>query len=275
MVKIGQPIRTLRYAPTAGSPTGLELLTFDQLRRMPVAAGHEVIRGDFHVLARCTAGSGRTTIDFVAHDLAADTVAWIRPGWTHRWDDIAELKGDLILCRPELVPAAALGHLPSPATPPVVTANPLTDSAFEHLTSEYAVDPPNTAILHHLLSAVTLRLAAGLPALPDPTDLFGRFARLAERYHAETREVAWYAAQLGYSPRTLSRAVQSATGATAKQYMNARVTLEAKRLLAHEPVTTAECARRLGFDDPANFTKFFRANTATTPTRFRLDLTGQ
>ncbi|MGV9838114.1 helix-turn-helix domain-containing protein [Nocardia niigatensis] len=273
MVKNGQPIRTLQYAPPTGSSTGLELLTFDQLRRMPVVAVPEVIRGEFHVLARCTAGIGRVTIDFVAHELTADTVAWIRPGWTHRWDDIAELKGDLILFRSELVPAAALGHLPSPSTPPVVTANPLTDSAFEHLTGEYAADPPSTAILHHLLSAVTLRLAAGLPALPDPTDLFHRFARLTERYHSETREVSWYAAQLGYSPRTLSRAVQAATGTTAKQYLNARVVLEAQRILAHEPVTTTECARRLGFDDPANFTKFFRTHTATTPTRFRLDLT--
>ncbi|MFE3192673.1 helix-turn-helix domain-containing protein [Nocardia sp. NPDC059240] len=271
MVKNGQPIRTLQYAPQAGSATGLEVLDFVKLRPMPVA-GREVIRGDFHVLARCTAGTGSMTVDFVAHPLTAGTLAWIRPGWTHRWDDLGDLRGEVILCRSELVPAGALGHLPSPATPPVLTANPLTDAAFGHLLGEYAADPPEPAILRHLLSALTLRLAAGLPALPDPTDLFDRFGRLVERYHSETREVSWYAAQLGYSPRTLSRAVHAATGFTAKQYLNARVALEAKRMLAHEPVTTAECARRLGFEDPANFTKFFRAQTGTTPTGFRLGL---
>ncbi|MEC3916186.1 helix-turn-helix domain-containing protein [Nocardia sp. CDC160] len=271
MVKNGQPIRTLRYALKTGSATGLEVLSFEQLRPMPVA-GREVIRGDFHVLARCRSGTGSMTVDFVSHRLTAGSIAWIRPGWTHRWDDITGMDGCVILCRSELIPAAALGHPPSPSTPPVLSGTSLTDAAFDHLTTEYAAAPPDPAILRHLLSALTLRLSTALPALPDPTDLFDRFARLAERHHAETREVSWYAAQLGYSPRTLSRAVQAATGTTAKQYLNARVTLEAKRLLAHEPITTAECARRLGFDDPANFTKFFRTQTATTPTRFRLDL---
>lgn len=270
MVESGQPSRTPRYAPRVGAPTGLELLDFDRLRGMSVALGRETIRGDFHVLARCTAGSGRLTVDFATHELAADTIAWIHPGWTHRWDDIADLKGDLVLVRSDLVPAAVLGRLPS--TPPIVAANALTDSAFDHLAGEYAADPPDTAILGHLLGAVTLRLAAALPTPPQPTDLYGRFARLVERCHADTREVSWYAAQLGCSPRTLSRAVQAATGVTAKQYVNARVTLEAKRLLAQGPATTADCARHLGFDDPANFTKFFRTHTATTPTGFRLEL---
>ncbi|MFE3797659.1 helix-turn-helix domain-containing protein [Nocardia tengchongensis] len=271
MVECGQPSRTPRYAPRAGAPTGLELLDFDRLRGMPVAAGREMIRGDFHVLARCTAGSGRLTVDFTEHDLTADTIAWIHPGWSHRWDDIADLKGDLVLVRSDLVPTAALGRLPS--TPPIVPANTLTDTAFDHLAGEYAADRPDPAVLGHLLGAMTLRLAAALPAVPGCTDLFGRFARLVERYHAETREVSWYAAQLGCSPRTLSRAVHTATAATAKQYVNARVILEAKRLLAHGAATTADCARRLGFDDPANFTKFFRTHTATTPTGFRLEVT--
>ncbi|WP_040815563.1 helix-turn-helix domain-containing protein [Nocardia concava] len=272
MVKNGQPIRTLQYALKPGSATGLELLTFDQLRPMPVA-GRAVVRGDFHVLAHCTAGTGSITVDFVTHPLTAGTLAWIRPGWTHRWDDLTDLHGYALLCRPELIPAAAQAHLPSPATPPILPATPLTDAAFTHLITEYTATPPNPAILRHLLSALALRLSTALPPLPDPTDLFDRFARLAERYHSQTREVAWYAAQLGYSPRTLSRAVQAATSTTAKQYLNARVTLEAKRLLAHSPITTAECARRLGFDDPANFTKFFRTQTSTTPTQFRLTLT--
>ncbi|AYF76382.1 AraC family transcriptional regulator [Nocardia yunnanensis] len=269
MVKNGQSIRTLRYATGPGWATGLELLDFAQLRPMPVA-GREVVRGDFHVLARCTGGTGSVVVDFAVHPLSAGTVVWIRPGWTHRWDDIAQVSGSVVLCRTELMPTGALGHLPSPATPPVSAGNLLTDMAFDHLGGEYRAEPPDPVILRQLLGVLALRLAAGLPPPPGPTDLFDRFARLVERYHGETREVAWYAAQLGYSPRTLSRAVHAATGATAKQYLNARVALEAKRVLAHESVTTAECARRLGFEDPANFTKFFRAQTGATPTGFRV-----
>jgi AraC family transcriptional activator of pobA len=44
--------------------------------------------------------------------------------------------------------------------------------------------------------------------------------------------------------------------------------LEAKRLLAHEGITVAACARRAGFDDPVNFSKFFRARAGLAPGEF-------
>jgi NAD(P)-dependent dehydrogenase (short-subunit alcohol dehydrogenase family) len=47
-----------------------------------------------------------------------------------------------------------------------------------------------------------------------------------------------------------------------------RVVLEAKRLLAHTGVAVTECARRTGFDDPANFSKFFRARAGLAPGAF-------
>jgi transcriptional regulator GlxA family with amidase domain len=41
-----------------------------------------------------------------------------------------------------------------------------------------------------------------------------------------------------------------------------------KRLLADTGITVAECARRTGFDDPANFSKFFRARAGIAPGEF-------
>jgi AraC family transcriptional activator of pobA len=88
------------------------------------------------------------------------------------------------------------------------------------------------------------------------------------RVHRPARKAALYARRLDYSPRTLNRATQETVGRTAKQYVDDRVVLEAKRLLAHSDITVAECASRTGFDDPANFSKFFRARTGLTPGTF-------
>jgi AraC-like DNA-binding protein len=85
---------------------------------------------------------------------------------------------------------------------------------------------------------------------------------------AGARVVAWCARRLGYSPRTLSRATHEAVGRSAKQFIDDRVALEAKRLLAHTDITATECARRTGFDDPANFSKFFRARAGLAPGAF-------
>jgi AraC-like DNA-binding protein len=54
---------------------------------------------------------------------------------------------------------------------------------------------------------------------------------------------------LTYSPRTLSRATHETAGRSAKQFIDDRVVLEVKRLLAHTDMTATECARRTGFDD--------------------------
>ena len=59
-----------------------------------------------------------------------------------------------------------------------------------------------------------------------------------------------------------------AVGRSAKQSVDAQAVLEVKRLLAHTEITVAECARRTGFDDPANFSKFFRARVGTAPGEF-------
>ena len=65
--------------------------------------------------------------------------------------------------------------------------------------------------------------------------------------HPHSRRVEDYAARLGCSVRTLTRASLAVTGRTAKQVVDDRVALEARRLLACTPMSVAEVGRRLGF----------------------------
>ncbi len=112
-----------------------------------------------------------------------------------------------------------------------------------------------------LLSVLLLRLSY---VRPDPVssapadDTFRRYSAALERDFRSSHRVADYAAALGYSPRTLTRATLTATGTTAKQYLDARILLEAKRLLVHTDATAADISRTLGFTEPTDFAKFFR-----------------
>ena len=70
--------------------------------------------------------------------------------------------------------------------------------------------------------------------------------------------------------RTLTRHCMEWTGKPAKQLIDERVALEARR----PPSRTgegrlAELARQLGFADATQFGKFFRRLTGETPARFR------
>jgi AraC family transcriptional activator of pobA len=277
MVKTGQqdPIRILRYQPGSEPDDGVEVSTFARLRTMPAGSSNPPVqRADFHVLAVVSSGHGLVTVDFVRHHLEPGTIAWIRPGRVHRWDGIAGIDGTLVLFRPESVPHGSPGTDPlgpvswqQPARPALVRL------AADHLRREYDAArahpfPGSTAILHALLEVLLLRAGDCAPPPPAGRDAFTAYATAIEAHYAASREVAWYARRLGYSPRTLSRATQEAVGRSAKQFIDDRVVLEAKRLLAHTGITVTECARRAGFDDPANFSKFFRARTGLTPGAF-------
>ncbi|MFZ1411511.1 MAG: AraC family transcriptional regulator, partial [Micropruina sp.] len=102
-------------------------------------------------------------------------------------------------------------------------------------------------------------------------ELFGWLSADIERHFATDRTVASYASRLGYSTRTLNRAALAHAGVTAKELIDRRVVLEAKRRLAHERVPVAEIAESLGFADPSNFSAFFTARVGRTPLTFRVD----
>ncbi|WP_433155195.1 helix-turn-helix domain-containing protein [Actinomadura nitritigenes] len=273
MVKNGQrdDIRSLRYAADGG----VEVITFPRLRGMPAGGEQPPLqRADFHVLAIVDSGRGAVTVDFVHHRLKPGMIVWIRPGRVHRWDDIENLDGTLVLFRPEAVPHGSPGAEPfGPVTWRRPELPALVRLAADHLRREYDASrarpiPGATAILRALLEVLLLRAADCAPPPPAGREAFTAYATAVEAHFATSREVAWYARRLGYSPRTLSRATREATGRSAKRFLDDRVVLEAKRLLAHTGITVAECARRTGFDDTANFSKFFRARAGLAPGAF-------
>lgn len=59
------------------------------------------------------------------------------------------------------------------------------------------------------------------------------------------------------------------TGLTAKEVIDGRVTLEAKRLLAHTDLPVAAIAARLGFSEPTNLGKFLTRQAGASPGAFR------
>jgi AraC family transcriptional regulator, transcriptional activator of pobA len=262
-------VRQHTYQPPGGTFSPVETMSFDRLRRIDRGSTQ---RADFHVLAAVRRGQGGVSMDFSEHHLAARTVAWIPPGVVHRWSDIKDLAGDIVLFVPTapVTPASrdvASGLMTGACWTPAAGAWPLISVALGHLRLEFGAPPgARTAELSSLLlSALLLRLDP--PATPGPAvnDAFLRFRYAAEEDFRTHHDVAHYARRLGYSPRTLSRGVHAATGRSAKDYLCERLLLEAKRLLAHDHLSQAQCGQRLGFSDAANFSAFFLRETGLRP----------
>jgi AraC family transcriptional activator of pobA len=96
-----------------------------------------------------------------------------------------------------------------------------------------------------------------------------RFRRLLERDHAKEHAVSAYARAVGLTPGHLNALCRRALGRTAGACIRERLGLEARRLLLYTDLRAAEVATRLGFADPAYFSRFFRRECGTSPSAFR------
>ncbi|MHC5908306.1 helix-turn-helix domain-containing protein [Streptomyces sp. S6] len=297
MVRTGQPaggrITDVGFAAPTGTPAGVEVLSLAALReRAPVRLGEGRLtlpqRPDFHHLVTLSAGRLRHTVDFTGHTLEPGAWLWVRPGQVHQWGDLRHAEGTLVLFErdfldPATVTAAGLDERHAPAhLTPVGEDRTALEFARAHLEHEFRALgrvplEAHVLILRHLLGALVLRAAhieaPGSPAA-GPSEPYTRFRAAVDRDFARCRRVEEYARDLGYSARTLSRATLAADGVTAKEFVDRRVLLEARRLLAHSDESAAQIAGRLGFSSATNFGKFFHRHTGESPLGFRRTIRG-
>jgi AraC-like DNA-binding protein len=95
------------------------------------------------------------------------------------------------------------------------------------------------------------------------------FKDLLEAHFSQIKTVSVYAEKLCIAEKKLNQSTTKILGKTPKQLIDARVLLEAKRLLIHDSKSIKEIAYELGFDEPTNFIKYFKKHTQKTPTEFR------
>ncbi|GIE32963.1 AraC family transcriptional regulator [Actinoplanes italicus] len=251
---------------------------------LPVAAGAATGLLSVHALVLTTSGPLFAEVDFDEHVCGPGTLLWIRPGQAVRF---GEPPGDTIavvfrpgLFGPEELPGLVPDDPTGPARTPLTPSDPqVFRDALTHLAADSEGEPGavTAALLRHQLAAVLLRIRTTEPPI-DPVGqvegrTFERFQRRLEEGYPQTRRVEDYAAELGCSVRTLTRASLALTGRTAKQVVDDRVALQARRLLAATPLSVAEVGRVLGFGEPTNFGRFFHRETGLSPGQFRARFT--
>lgn len=293
MVRFGQFPRELSASPGPPGGAGIRTSTLrdyssDPANRGPLLAAR-------HLLLLVTVGHGTQEVDFRAYPCRPGSLLWIQPGQVVHHGGQTGLDAILVHWTPE----AMLGLDIAPVAPPFAAgywqlAGEDEDAVINEV-SQLVVDCQRhqdddlaTDLLRHQLAVLLLRLAllprdpvpngaaAGdtIPAQQDASGTFWRLRHEVERSYKQTRRVDDYAERLKCSVRTLTRACLAVTGRSAKQVIDDRVALEARRLLAATDLSVADVGRRLGFPEPTNFGRFFQREVGHTPGAFRAGLSG-
>lgn len=286
----GEEIPPLGYRPMAPYLLDLEIFPMADLRRrggrQKVRATH---RYEFHTLVCVTRGACTQMVDFRSVDCAAGSLLLLRPGQAHSYGPDEDWDGWNVLFRPEFVLPVSTAPRELKLAVDLMRSGEhvrlggdelrtVTD-AIQQMREDARMAAPAEdvhALLRHQLHALLTRLSIlqGRPSAREPSvspaaQRFGRFQQLVDERFAQWHQVADYAGQLGYTEKSLARAVAAVRGTTAKAFIAARINLEAKRLLVHTDLAVASIAHKLGFDEATNFSKFFRREAGCAPAEFR------
>ncbi|MGQ1786661.1 MULTISPECIES: AraC family transcriptional regulator [unclassified Saccharicrinis] len=102
-------------------------------------------------------------------------------------------------------------------------------------------------------------------------NLFVNFKKLIEQHYKQWHKVSEYAKELSVSGDYLNKYVKSQTNKSAKEYIQEKIIVEAKRMLLFTEESNKTLAYHLGFEEPAHFSNFFKKLTSQTPGTFRLE----
>ncbi len=246
-------------------------------------------RHNFHELIWVRAGNGQQEIDGQKFQVEPLNFYLIAQGQVHQFLKAESVDAYVLRFTDDFRPAdheeSKLHFIDvmfnNVRTIPVLQIDPdqvaMFDSLFSMIMREYEAPEAfgGQAVLRHLLYVSLIKIGQAVGERIDSyddtdtrDDLFKSFLALLEERFRTHHDVSYYAAELAITPRQLSERTKRVMGKTAKQVIEDRVTLEAKRNLRFTNKSIKSIAYELGYDDPSYFSKVFKRVTSQTPQDF-------
>jgi AraC-like DNA-binding protein len=214
----------------------------------------------------------------VEYDVHAPALLFIGTGQVHNHIRSRAAKSYIISFTSDFILASSpdfLGHLFSTTRVNLTRRElkrllPFADLLY----GEYELDVQNTRVLSSLLMALLEKLEYELHKYHEHdkehyNNLFQKFNQLVNEHYKVKPRVSEYASLLYITAGHLNDVIKEVTGKNAKQFIDDRRILEAKRLLYWTEKPIKEIAWDLGFDDAAYFTRFYKKQTGELPTSFQ------
>lgn len=236
-------------------------------------------------------GPSRFTIDFTNYDCRGQNLLFLSPYQFLKWNqssspvmlDAIQFHGDFYCIEYHKQEVACNGILFNNIyEQPFVSVNEETYNEVylivqkmkQHLAdmeSQYDVSIISTYLqLILALSSKEKQLQMNSPVKKGPGfDHITHFQNILEEHFRDSKEVAFYAGQLGLAVNTFSKKIKKHFGKSPTKLIQERIVLEAKKLLhlTHKPVK--EIASELNFEDEFYFSRYFKKEVGISPMHFR------
>lgn len=142
---------------------------------------------------------------------------------------------------------------------------------YEHFPEKYRkeISPNLYADVHKGIAIMYKSRSAEKLSVTKSEQLCRNFTQLVLQHYTQTREVAWYAQQLGITHAYLSLIVKQVTGRTCGEIISAMVIMDAKSQLKSTHLSVQDISDSLNFANVSFFGKYFKRYVGMSPMEYR------
>ena len=266
-------------------PVGSEFVHLEMLDERSRPANWNIrphAHADLHHVFHVVSGGGEADSDGARVAFKAPCIVVVPARVVHGFRWIAETEGRVLTFSDALLRTLArreiqIGDLFARGVWASITQGCAVTGALDRLSRElgWAAAAHELAVESHLaavlIDALRLRRHVEQEArapLGRQAQLVARYRELIEAQYRAHPSVTSSAQSLRVTPGSLRAACRAVAGASPAHILHDRLMLEAKRAMRYSNMSVAQLAIYLGFEDPAYFSRFFRA-AQTSPRSFR------
>lgn len=282
-------IKTYSLVDNNSQPIDFKLQSMEQIEERMAGLVDSPHRHDYYTIILIENGVGKHFVDFKEYEITAKSIYFIYPGQVHQVVTKAMPKGWVITFTNEFLVKHSISEQlindvylynnfgespPLPLHEHEVEAYNDLISQLRNLNhgSAYSEDAKGSLLKLFLIkshSLCTLSKSVHLQAIEPGSPIFKEFKNYIDKYFSNKHKVNDYANMLAVTSDYLNKVVKSLTGKSAKEYIQNRIMLEAKRTLLFTDLTNKELSYQLGFEEPAHFSNFFKRYSGVSPNDFR------
>lgn len=246
-------------------------------------------RHDYYTVILTEEATGRHVIDYHTYELGPRQVHFVSPGQVHQMVTLTRPTGSVFTFSRDFlvennIPESFISNInlfkQFGETPPLAIDEVTFQRLSRILEEMWECMPQDLHYRNRALGALLqlFLIYCNNSCLLDTTQLdeenssvcmLRDFKDLVDKHYQQWHKVTEYAPSLHISPKHLSHTIKGLTGKTAKELIQDRLILEAKRLLFHTDLTIKEIAYRIGFEEPLHFSSFFKKQVGSSPSQYR------
>lgn len=289
LANMKKDIPHITFEPATPENFGFEIVPIEKIANMRDTSGHNSQlphQLKFYNLIFFTEGKGRHFIDFQWYPVQQNTLVYLAKEQVNAFDFSADLQGYCMVfteaffvnCFSNFTDNFVFRLFNPQLFSPIVPIPTDSDfiSYFELLRKEFSAQKSvhQKEIIKSLLT-ILISKAENIKQNQSKSfiesskfKLLQKFNSLIENHYAESRNANFYAAKLAVTYKHLNSTCKEIMNKTAKSVIDDFIVLQAKRKLINADMKSTELAYDLGFEDPTNFTKYFKKQTGLTPKSF-------